>query len=174
MRELTRSMAGRWMAALLHTHDTPARTAAAFALGVGIGFSPFVGFHTAIGIALAFVFSLNRVAVLAGLWVNLPWFMGPYYTAATVFGAWVTRRPVPPRLLRQLATVLDLPTWHERADALGHLLHPLLVPYLAGSLICGVLLGLVAYRVTLAVLLARQRRGLASGAFPRPDSHSQP
>lgn len=174
MRELTRSMAGRWMAALLHTHDTPSRTAAAFALGVAIGFSPFVGFHTAIGIALAFVFGLNRVAVLAGLWVNLPWFMGPYYTAATVFGAWLTRRPVPPRLLRQLGTVLDLPTWRQRADALGHLLHPLLVPYLTGSLICGALLGLIAYRVTLAFLRTRARHAHAASPPPGPDSRIQP
>lgn len=166
-------MAGRWMAALLHTHDTPARTAAAFGLGVAIGFSPFVGFHTVIGIALAFVFGLNRVAVLAGLWVNLPWFMGPYYTAATVAGAWITRRPVPPRLLRQLATVLDLPTWHERANALGHLLHPLLVPYLTGSLVCGIVLGIVAYRVTLAFLLARARLAHAGASSPNPDGQAQ-
>ena len=65
----------------------PARTAAAFGVGVAVGFSPFVGLHTLIGLVLAFVFNLNRVAVLAGLWVNLPWFMGPYYAATTAFGS---------------------------------------------------------------------------------------
>ena len=77
----------RWMESLLHIHDTPERTAAAFGVGVAIGFSPFLGLHLLIGLALAFVFNLNRVAVLAGLWINLPWFMGPYYAAATALGA---------------------------------------------------------------------------------------
>ena len=39
---------------LLHTHDTPERTALAFALGVTIGFSPLVGLHTILGLAFTY------------------------------------------------------------------------------------------------------------------------
>ena len=60
--------ARRWLEQLLHTHDTPRRTAAAFALGVFFGFSPFLGFHTILGIAFAFIFNLNRVAVILGVY----------------------------------------------------------------------------------------------------------
>ena len=45
----------RWLDTLLHVDDTPERTAAAFALGVFFGFSPFLGFHTILGIAFAFL-----------------------------------------------------------------------------------------------------------------------
>src|SRR5262249_50056764 len=68
MIHLTRSLVRRWLDQLLHIHDTPERTAAAFALGVFLGFSPFLGFHTILGIALAFLLNLNRVAVLLGVY----------------------------------------------------------------------------------------------------------
>ena len=98
-----------WLESLLHIHDTPKRTAAAFALGVGIGFSPFVGLHTAIGLVLAFVFNLNRVAVVAGTWVNLPWFMGPYYASVTALGAWITGTAMPPHFVSHLEAIWTLP-----------------------------------------------------------------
>ena len=52
-----------WLNQLLHTHDTPQRTAIAYAIGVFFGFSPFLGLHTVLGLVVAFAFSLNRVAV---------------------------------------------------------------------------------------------------------------
>jgi len=77
----------RWLDQLLHTHDTPQRTAAAYALGVLFGFSPLLGLHTLLGIALAFGLNLNRVAVLLGIYSNLPWILPAYYTLATMLGA---------------------------------------------------------------------------------------
>ena len=157
MYHLTKRKIEQWMESLLHIHDTPERTAAAFSLGVAIGFSPFVGLHTLIGLALAFFFNLNRVAVLAGLWVNLPWFMGPYYAAATALGTWLTGATMPPQFLAQLEGIWALPAWRDRMSALGHLLRPLLIPYTLGSLLGAVPMGLLAYRPTLAFLLARKR-----------------
>jgi uncharacterized protein (DUF2062 family) len=157
MWHLTKRQLERWMESLLHIHDTPARTAAAFAVGVAVGFSPFVGLHMVIGLALAFMFNLNRVAVFAGLWVNLPWFMGPYYAATTALGGWITRTPMPPEFLSQLERIRSLEGWHARTTALIQLLRPLLVPYMLGSLLACVPIGVVTYRGTLAFLLARKR-----------------
>ncbi len=71
---------------LLHTHDTPQRTAAAYALGVFFGFSPLLGLHTVLGLVFAFALNLNRVAVLLGIYSNLPWILPAYYTLATMVG----------------------------------------------------------------------------------------
>ena len=71
---------------LLHIEDTPERTALAYSIGIFLGFSPFLGFHTLGGIAVAFLFGLNRIAVLIGLFVNNPWTLVPYYTVATYLG----------------------------------------------------------------------------------------
>jgi hypothetical protein len=157
MWHLTKRQFERWTESLLHIHDTPARTAAAFGVGVAIGFSPFVGLHILIGLVLAFVFNLNRVAVLAGLWINLPWIMAPYYAATTALGAWLTRTPMPPQFLAQLDAIWKLPAWRERVSGFAHLLSPLLVPYTLGSLLACLPIGFVGYRLTLAFLEARKR-----------------
>src|SRR5205814_5057196 len=90
MIHLTRALIRRWLDALLHIEDTPERTAAAFALGVFFGFSPMLGFHTILGILFAFLLNLNRVAVLLGVYSNLPWIIAPYYAFVTLAGARLT------------------------------------------------------------------------------------
>ena len=96
----------RWLEQLLHTHDTPQRTAAAYALGVFFGFSPLLGLHTILGLVFAFALNLNRVAVLLGIYSNLPWILPAYYTLATVAGAAILRVQVQPRLLKELTSAL--------------------------------------------------------------------
>ena len=87
MIHLTKALIRRWLDSLLHVDDTPQRTAAAFALGVFFGFSPFLGLHTILGVVFAFLLNLNRVAVLLGIYSNLPWIIAPYYVLATTAGA---------------------------------------------------------------------------------------
>jgi len=41
---------------LFHIEDSPERTALAYSIGIFLGFSPFLGFHTLGGIAVAFFF----------------------------------------------------------------------------------------------------------------------
>jgi uncharacterized protein (DUF2062 family) len=91
---VTKALVRKWVTLLLHTHDSPRRTAAAFALGVFWGFSPLIGLHTVLAVLLAFTMGLNRLAAIAGAYVNLPWFYAPYYTLATVVGAKVLGVPL--------------------------------------------------------------------------------
>src|ERR687888_1793472 len=91
----------RWLEQLLHTHDTPQRTAVAYALGVFFGFSPLLGLHTVLGLVFAFALNLNRVAVLLGIYSNLPWIIAPYYALATTAGAMITGHRVPPGFQRR-------------------------------------------------------------------------
>jgi hypothetical protein len=159
MIHLTKALARRWLGALLHIDDSPERTAAAFALGVFFGFSPFVGFHTLLGIALAFLFNLNRVAVLLGVYSNLPWIVAPYYAFTTVFvGARLTGHRIPPGFQDQVAllfaqSLFSLGFWHHLIE----LFRPWLVPYTVGSTIGAVVLSAVAYPLALAFVTSRRR-----------------
>jgi len=162
MWHLTRSALKRWAETLLHIHDTPERTSAAFALGIVVGFSPFIGFHTMIGVALAFLLRLNRVAVLAGLWANLPWFAAAYYAGATAIGAWLTGTDFPPDLVGQLGALRHLPGWIPRADGLAQLLRPLLLPFTLGSTLCSLVLGAAAYWLMRSFIHARRRHQAAA------------
>lgn len=158
MIRLTKGLIRRWLDTLLHVDDTPERTAAAFALGVFFGFSPFLGLHTIMGIVFAFLFNLNRVSVLLGIYSNLPWVIAPYYVLATTAGTVITGDRVPPGFDRQLAGLFELsifssPFWRE----LVHILRPLLWPYAVGSMLGAVVLAAIAYPLALAFVKSQRR-----------------
>ena len=134
MIHLTKALIRRWLDTLLHIDDTPERTAAAFALGVFFGFSPFLGFHTLLGIVVAFLFDLNRVAVLLGVYSNLPWIIAPYYAHRHDGSARRSPATLPPGSRRSSGRCsscrsFDGEFWHQ----LITILKPLLWPYTVGS-----------------------------------------
>jgi uncharacterized protein (DUF2062 family) len=147
---------GRWLGQLLHTHDTPQRTAVAYALGVFFGFSPLLGLHTILGLIFAFTLNLNRVAVLLGIYSNLPWILPAYYTLATLVGAAILRVKVPPRLLQDLQSAFVDASWADFRH-LARALTPLAWAYALGSTLGAILLSAVAYRVALAMIVAHRR-----------------
>ena len=101
-----RDKLSRIAAALTTLPDTPERIALAFGLGVFLGFSPFLGLQTLLGIAFAYSVGLSRVAVILGTWVNLPWIVPVYYALATELGSRLLGVEPPSRLGHELrATV---------------------------------------------------------------------
>ncbi len=159
MIHLTRALVRRWLDTLLHVDDTPERTAAAFALGVFFGFSPFLGFHTILAILCAFFLNLNRVAVLLGVYSNLPWVIAPYYAFVTMaIGAPITRYRIPAGFKSRLAALFQLSVfdgefWHR----LVTILKPWFWPYAVGSLIGAILLSAIAYPLALGFVTSRRR-----------------
>ena len=154
----------RWFDQLLHTHDTPTRTAVAYAVGVFFGFSPFLGLHTILGLVVAFAFNLNRVAVLLGVYSNLPWILPAYYTLATMLGAAVLRVDVPPGFLKDFREALTDASWGE-FRSFAKTLTPFMWAYALGSMIGAFGLAAVAYRASLTMILAH-RRPLSQDAPP--------
>jgi uncharacterized protein len=158
MIHLTKGLVRRWLDTLLHVADTPERTAAAFAVGVFFGFSPFLGFHTLLAIVVAFLFDLNRVAALLGVYSNLPWIIAPYYAFATMAGAMMTHTRVPEGFRSQLGALFELSALGgEFWDKLITLLKPLLWPYAVGSTFGALILALIAYPLALAFVTSRRR-----------------
>ena len=155
----------RWLDQLLHTHDTPERTAAAYAVGVFFGFSPFLGLHTVLGVACAFALNLNRVAVLLGIYSNLPWILPAYYTLTTVLGAAILRVQVPPGVLNQFSSAVAAGSWTEFLE-LARSLTPLAWAYSLGSTLGALVLAAIAYRVSLTMILAHRRRVDAKQQVP--------
>ena len=147
----------RWLEQLLHTHDTPRRTAFAFALGVFLGFSPMLGLHAILGLVCAFLFGLNRVAVLVGVYSNLPWILPPYYTVATLGGARLLGIDIEPAALEEAIRAFETVSWRD-LRTLAHALAPLAWAFTVGSTIGAVLAAAVAYQASLAMILAHRRR----------------
>ncbi len=157
----------RWVDQLLHTHDTPQRTAAAYAVGVFFGFSPFLGLHAVLGLIVAFACSLNRVAVLLGVYSNLPWILPAYYSLTTVLGAWVLGVDVPPGLLREFTDAVAAGSWRD-FRRLAQALTPMLWAYGLGSTAGAVVLAIAAYRLALAMIVTHRRHAADGVSPPRP------
>lgn len=151
--------------ALLHTGDTPERTAAAFAAGVFIGFSPLLGLQTLLALGIAVGFRLNRLAMLAGTYVNLPWFMAPYYAATTAAGAWLLGQALPPNLGGQIDAVMGLPSWRAQIEGLATLVRPFLAAYVAGSSLGCTVLAAAAYPAALRFVRRRRAQSEVSSDF---------
>jgi uncharacterized protein len=146
----------RWLEQLLHTHDTPARTAAAYAVGVFFGFSPLLGLHTVLGLLVGFALNLNRVAVLLGVYSNLPWVLVPYYSLATWVGAGILGIDVPLAPVAGLVGSLENRSWGDFLAAIRNL-RPVLTAFTLGSTLGASLLALVAYRAALVTILTHRK-----------------
>jgi uncharacterized protein len=139
---------------LLHIEDTPHRTALAFGVGVLIAFSPFIGIHMGIALLVAFLFRLNRVAILFGTYLNNPWTLAPIYLTGTSLGC---------LLLGVSSDGLDTIDWELTGWAflqgLWTTLRPYLWPFLIGNTILGAACGFLGYIVLRRVL---ERRAAAA------------
>jgi uncharacterized protein len=140
---------------LLGREEPPERVAAAIALGIGVGFSPFMGIHFLIAIGLAFLFRLNRIDALLGTFVGNPWTLPPVYAAGYALGRQLLRydrRRVPDLPWDRL---LHRDFWHAFS---GAALRPRLASYLVGTAVIGLVIGLSAYLVIRALLRIYHRR----------------
>jgi uncharacterized protein (DUF2062 family) len=151
----------RQMARLvLQVDDSPRRVALAFGIGMFISFFPVLGTHTIVGFVVAFVFRLNRVAVLAGAWMSNPWTIGPMLTGGTLVGC--ALMGISPKSLGAVDWSL---TGTAFFDSLIAGFRPLLWPFVLGNLLTGVVAGFTAFFVVNAILKSR-----GSSDQPEPDS----
>ena len=78
---------------LLHLHDSPKKTAAAFAIGIFWGLSPvtppFLGLQTGMALLCALVFRLNKIAAFIGTFITNPFTFVPVYMFGTYIGSLV-------------------------------------------------------------------------------------
>lgn len=108
----------------------------AFALGILIGMSPLFGIHTLLGLAVAYVFRLNKLVTIAGVYITNPWTIIPIYTFSTWVGA---------KCLRMNNILPDIDWSHITFTALVKDFSPLLMPFIVGTVIISVLSSGVSY-----------------------------
>jgi uncharacterized protein (DUF2062 family) len=144
---------------LLAIDDPPERTALAFSIGVFIAFSPFLGLHTIMATAIAFLFRFNKIAIYTGTFINNPFFtLVPIIIVSYAVGAFVLGRPwhIPDEGLELLKNPqlfsgdyyrrLFVQSWH------------IVWPFTVGATVLSVVCSVLAYPLTLRVLRAYRRR----------------
>jgi uncharacterized protein (DUF2062 family) len=135
--------------------ESPERVAAAVALGVGIGLSPFIGFHFILAIVLAFLFRLSRLDTVLGSLVGNPWTLPPFFAVGyrvgrALLGYGAAR--VPPL---QWERILHEDFW---VAFRGPGFAQRLASFLVGTTLLAVLIAIAVYWMVLAGLRLYHRR----------------
>ena len=144
---------------LLALDDPPERTALAFAIGVFIAFSPFLGLHTILATAVAFLFRFNKVAIYSGTFINNPFLtLVPIIVASYAIGAFILGQPM--RIPSEGIDLLRDP--HPLTADYYHKLFReswgIVWPFTIGASVLSVVCSLIAYPVTSWLLRTRRRR----------------
>lgn len=82
---LKRSLRYYWLK-FVRLQDNPRKIAWGMALGVFIGMTPTVPFHTVLALSLAPLLGVSPVAAYLGIWIMNPVTMAPIYVAAYQVG----------------------------------------------------------------------------------------
>lgn len=150
---------------LLGREEPPERVAAAIALGIGIGFSPFIGLHIWIALGLALLFRLKTIDAALGTLVGNFWTWPPVFHFGYRLGRLLlgySPRSVPrlnwrPLLQHDLTWVLHpIRTAHEVFGP--HAFLPRLSSFLLGTTILAALIGLTTYFVAQSLLALYHHR----------------
>jgi hypothetical protein len=153
-----RSFKRRWVqlvVELMGRAEAPDRVAAAVALGVGVGLSPFIGFHFILAVVLAFAFRLNKFDTVLGSFAGNPWTLPPVYAVGYRLGRAVLGYPparVPPL---QWQRILHHDFW---VSFRGPGLSPRLASFLVGTTLLAAAAGFGTYLAGRGALKLYHRR----------------
>ena len=148
---------------LLLEYNSPRQLAFAVALGIYVGASPLWGLHTVLAVGLAFLFRLNKSAVIvASYFIANPVFLPIILFASLQGGSLILYGHPAPLALPEIRTLLQDPNWHRLLDAY-------LVPYFVGAFIVGLVPAILSYWITLWV-----SRHTRNGGKPRSKGSHDP
>jgi len=144
-----RELAGR----IWREHASPRRLGAAVAVGILVGCSPFFGLHFWIGLGLAFLLRLNKVAVMLGSQVSIPP-LAPFLGFASVqVGALILS-----------GETVELTVDDFSVEQLPMLLRHFLLNWVVGGFVVGAGLALPGFMLTSVVVRRRREREAAESA----------
>ena len=134
-----------WLKKLLNTlrnllieYKSPRKLAFAVALGIFTGTSPLWGLHLLLAIGLAFLFRLNKSAVVFSTLISNPWFAPLLIFCSLQTGSLILHGHSAPLALYHIKTILKNPDWQ-------HLLEKYLQPYFWGAFFVGFVLAFCSY-----------------------------
>ena len=152
----------RTVGALLQVDDTPHRIALAFGIGLWLAFFPILGIHTGMALLIAYLFRLNRAAMIVGVYISNPWTIAPLYMAGTLLGCAIFG------VSNEGLNAID---WHLHGRAFYHALfeslEPYVWPFVVGNTLLGVMGGILGY-VVLREILERRRAGRLAASRQAP------
>ncbi len=129
---------------LIRIRGKPTEIARGFALGVFVGMSPFIGFHTALAIFIASLLKWNKIASAIGVWISNPATAPILYSLTYYVGT---------RLLGKSGTLsfplgIDVPAFLTTLAGVPEILWSMVL----GGVVLGLPLALAAYYFVLSAV----------------------
>ncbi len=125
---------------VLHESHSPNRSAASFAVGTAISFSPFLGIHFLLAFLVAFLFRLNKVEVALGTLVNNPWTVAFVYSSAFFLGNQILGWETPEFTMKAIFSL------------------KIFIPLMVGCLVYMAMAGMLSFVLVRTLLVRRQRK----------------
>ena len=136
---------------LLLEYRSPRQLALAVSLGIFIGSTPLWGLHTLLSIGLAFLFRLNKTAVVVASFLPSSWLAPVLIFSDLQAGSLILYRSPADLSLHEIRKAFASPDWHV-------MMHEYLAPYFLGAVAVAFFLAFVAYWVTLWIARAAEKR----------------
>lgn len=144
---------------MLALEESSEKLAMAFSFGVFLTLTPLIGLHTPLALGLAFVFGLNRIAVVLGLLLNNPWTLVPYYSFSAYLGGHLIGFPDGPAFPEiTFSSLWDADFWIQVTHQWR-----VLMPMALGSTILAIFIGVFSYPIAVYAI-RRGRTALAARA----------
>ncbi len=146
---------------IFQVKDTPHRIALAFAIGVFLGISPFLGLHYIGGFFIAWLAGLNKLVTMVGISVNNPWTIVPLSSFCVWIGAkLIGIKQILPEvewgsvtLMNVLAKFSDFHNFIEMVKQLW----PLIASFFVGSLLISSISAVASYFI-IQMIMARYKK----------------
>jgi hypothetical protein len=167
-----------WFVHLLHLDDSAHRIALGAGIGVFIAFTPTIGFQMLLVLLATTVVRANKVAGLPMPWITNPLTIVPMFSLNYYVGWRLVGGPDLAGFERQLGDLMSLNLgWIDWVKGWWHLMIDMAAPLWVGSLLCGLVAGVIAYGVMFYLITVyrrvhRRRQALAraEAAAGAPDT----
>lgn len=128
------------------------KIALSFAIGVFISFTPLLSLHMILAIAIALLFRFNKVAIIAGAWINNHFTIPFVFYLSYKLGVFVVGGdPVPPSFVN-----FDIRVLLEYFKVYG-------IPLFVGTTITGLIAAIIAYYIMYYAILSLRKKSIKKG-----------
>ena len=146
---------------ILLVKDSPHRIALAFAIGVFLGISPFLGLHYIGGFFIAWLAGLNKLVTMVGISVNNPWTIVPLSSFCVWIGAkLIGIKQILPEVEWESVTLMNVlgkfSDFHNFIEMVKQL-WPLIASFFVGSLLIGSISAVASYFI-IQMIMARYKK----------------
>ena len=125
----------------------PKELARGLAAGVFAGMFPLFGLQTIMGVAIAFRIKGNPLMAAGGTWISNPLTYLPIYAFNYRLGCWMLGRPA----VNLFTDIVSLKAWLQTGADVG-------VALMLGSLVMGLIFGVLSYFAGLPVIRRARKR----------------